>query len=96
MPPVAVAFVGLITLVFCLRSKNGAKESKKFRFVVVELAFDVTPYSHSAMAAASAETHSIEQHGQQSEHQIKGAETLTGRDVGIELYIMGSSISGSH
>ena len=65
MPPVAGSLVEVVALVFCLRSKRGAKESKKLRFfVVVELAFDVTPYSHSAMAVASAETHSIEQHGQ--------------------------------
>lgn len=69
MPPVAVAFVDIVALVFCLRSNNGAKESKKLRFVVVELSFDVTPYSHSAIAVASAETHSIEQHDQQREHQ---------------------------
>ncbi len=63
MPPVAVAFVELVALAYCLRSINGAKESKKLRFVVVELSFDVTPYSHSAIAVLSPESHSIEQNG---------------------------------
>lgn len=69
MPPVAVAFVEPVALVLCLRSKDGAKGSKKLRFVVVELGSGVTPYSHSATAVASAETHSIQEHCQQSEHQ---------------------------
>lgn len=69
MPPVAVAFVELVRLVYSLRSNNGANESKKLRFLVVELSFDVTPYSHSAIAVLSPETHSMKQHGQQSEHQ---------------------------
>ena len=62
MPPVAMAFVELVALVYSLRSINGAKESKDLRFVVVELSFDVTPYSHSAIAVLSPESHSIEQH----------------------------------
>ena len=63
MPPVAVAFVELVAFTFCLRSNNGAKELNKSRFVD-ELSFDVTPYSHSAIAVLSADTHSIEQHSQ--------------------------------
>lgn len=69
MPPVVVAFVELVALVFCLRSNNGAKESKGLRFVVVELSFDVTPYSHSTIAVLSPEIHSIEKDGQQSEQK---------------------------
>ena len=59
----------LVALVLCLRSNNGARESKELRFVVVELGSGVTPYSHSAIAVASAEIHSIQRHGQQIEHQ---------------------------
>ena len=53
-------FLDLVVLLFCLRSTKGAKGSETLRFVVVELASEVIPYSHSAIAVLSAEAHSIE------------------------------------
>ena len=48
---------------------TGVKESETPRFAVAELGFEVTPYSHSATAVLSPETHSIEQQDQQQEIQ---------------------------